>query len=197
VHAASTAALAVLPPGSVVSHLSAAALLGAPVEHRWPLDVTVPPGCYRPRQERLRTHVRTMTPDDVVEQLGLPVTSGAQTWLDLAAVLPARELVAVGESLWRAEHLDDGVLAARLERADGVRGVVLARQWAPLLTPRAASRPESLLRVALLEGDVPDPEVQVAADGWLLLRFGDVHIDKPWTVVERTARALRSRGARW
>lgn len=244
IHSACTAALAVLPPGTVVSHLTAAALLGAPVEHRWPLSFSVPPGSYRPRRERMRVHVRTLTADDVRQHRGLPVTSGAQTWLDLAGVLPARELVAVGDALWRAEHLDGQVLAERLRRADGVRGVVLARSWAPLLTPEAASRPESLLRVALLEGDLPDPEVQVplldrrgrevahadlgygrwriaveyegrqhaevrqfrkdldrytlmAADGWLLLRFGDVHIDRPGLVVDRVGRALRSRGAIW
>ena len=244
VHAACTAAIAVLPEGAVVSHLTAAALLGAPVAHRWPLWFSVPPGTYRPRRDRLRIQVRTLGASDVVEHRGLPVTSGAQTWLDLAAALAPRELVAVGDALWRAEHVDAARLAERLTRADGVRGVVRARQWAPLLTPKAASRPESLLRVALLEGDVPDPEPQVpihdrwgrevvhadlgyrewrvaleyegrqhaerdqfrtdlerytltAADGWLLLRFGDRHLDRPWIVVDRTARALRSRGARW
>ncbi|NYJ07861.1 hypothetical protein [Petropleomorpha daqingensis] len=244
VHAACTAALGVLPDGAVVSHLTAAALLGAPVPHRWPLQFSVPPGTYRARRDRLRIHVRTLEASDVVLHRGLPMTSGAQTWLDLAAVLPARDLVAVGDALWRAERFDAQGLAERVARADGVRGVVRARQWAPVLTPKAASRPESLLRVALIEGDVPDPEPQVpildrwgrevvhadlgypewqvaleyegrqhaerdqfradldrytltAADGWLLLRFGDLHIDRPWTVVDRTARALRSRGARW
>jgi hypothetical protein len=244
VHTACTAALGVLPDGAVVSHLTAAALLGAPVAHRWPLSFSVPPGTYRPRRDRLRSHVRALAPSDVVVHRGLPVTSGAQTWLDLAAVLPTRELVAVGDALWRAQHMDALGLAERIARADGVRGVVRAREWAPRLTPKAASRPESLLRVALIEGDVPDPEPQVpihdrwgqevvhadlgyrewrvaleyegrqhaeraqfrrdlerytltAADGWLLLRFGDLHLDRPWTVVDRTARALRGRGARW
>jgi len=244
VHAACTAALGVLPSGAVVSHLTAAALLGAPVQHRWPLAFSVPPGTYRPRRDRLHVHVRTLEPSDVVVHRGLPMTSGAQTWLDLARVLQARDLVAAGDALWRAGHVDAAGLAERLARADGVRGVVRARQWAPLLTPKAASRPESLLRVALIEGDVPDPEPQVpildrwgrevvhadlgyrewrvaleyegrqhaerrqfrrdlerytlaAADGWLLLRFGDLHLERPWTVVDRTARALRSRGARW
>jgi hypothetical protein len=244
VHAACSAALGVLPVGAVVSHLTAAALLGAPVPHRWPLSFSVPPGTYRPRRNRVQIHVRALKRGDVVEHRGLPVTSGAQTWLDLAAVLPPRELVAAGDSLWRAEHLDAAGLAERVARADGVRGVVRARRWAPLLTPQAASRPESLLRVALLEANIPDPEPQVpildrrgrevahadlgyrewrvaleyegrqhaerhqfrhdleryslmAADGWLLLRFGDLHIDRPWTVVDRTARALRSRGAVW
>jgi hypothetical protein len=237
-------ALSVLPAEAVASHESAAVLLGAPLRPGWPLHVSVPPGVHRPRRRRLRVHVRDLTREDVVRHGGLPMTSGAQTWLDLAAVLPPSELLVVGDALWRAEHFDAEKLAARLARADGTRGVVLARRWAPHLSPKAASRPESLIRFALLDGDLPDPEPQVpvldrwgrevahadlgfrrwkvaveyegrqhaelrqfrvdleryslmAADGWLLLRFGDAHLGRPWTVVERTARALRSRGARW
>ncbi|MGY2085145.1 hypothetical protein [Blastococcus sp. SYSU DS0539] len=40
--AACHAVLPVLPPGTVFSHLTAAALFGAPVEHRWPVTVSVP-----------------------------------------------------------------------------------------------------------------------------------------------------------
>lgn len=36
-----------------------------------------------------------------------------------------------------------------------------------------------------------------AADGWLVLRFADQHLDRPWVVVDRVGRALLNRGARW
>ena len=36
----------------------------------------------------------------------------------------------------------------------------------------------------------------MAADGWLVLRFARRHLNGPWTVVERTRRALLSRGWR-
>jgi very-short-patch-repair endonuclease len=36
----------------------------------------------------------------------------------------------------------------------------------------------------------------MAADGWLLLRYAAVHLRRPATVVERTRRALLSRGWR-
>jgi len=36
----------------------------------------------------------------------------------------------------------------------------------------------------------------MAADGWLTLRFADRHLGGPWTVVDRTRRALTSRGWR-
>ena len=86
---------------------------------------------------------------------------GAQTFLDLAAVLPAGELVAVGDALVRGRHLDDGCLAERLVRADRVRGVVRARECAPLLSGLAQSRPESLIPYWLVSSDLPDPELQV------------------------------------
>jgi hypothetical protein len=160
-HAACSAVLPLLPADTVVSHRTAAALLGAPVPHGWPLEVSVPPGTYRPRRRRLRVHVRDLLAEDATEHRGLPVTSGPQAWLDLAAVLGPPELVAVGDALYRAGHLDEGSLAGRLARADGVRGVVRAREWAPLLSPLAMSRPESVVRCLLIQAGLPHPRPQV------------------------------------
>ncbi|SNS61811.1 Protein of unknown function [Geodermatophilus saharensis] len=157
---AARAALAVLPAGTVASHRTAAVLLGAPLRASWPLEFAVRPGVYRARRQRVRVHVRDLTARDEVRVAGLPVTSGPQTWLDLAARLPGAELVAVGDALYRAGHLDAAALAERLDRADGVRGVVRARQGAPLLTPLAASRPESLIRYWLVSSGLPDPVPQ-------------------------------------
>ncbi|RBY79434.1 hypothetical protein DQ239_05530 [Blastococcus sp. TF02-09] len=175
---ACAAASAVLPPGAAFSHRTAAALLGAPVRPDWPLAVSVPPGAPRPERARIRTHVRRLDGDDVVSHRELLLTSGAQTWLDLAAVLPAGELVAVGDALHRAGHLDAARLDARLHRAAGIRGVVLARSLAPLLTPLAASRPESLVRYALISSGLPAPTVQVpVTDRW---GHEVVHADLGW-----------------
>jgi hypothetical protein len=244
IQAACCAVLPLLPDGAVVSHRTAAALLGAPVPHDWPLEVSVPPGAYRPRRRRLRVHVRDLLAEDAAAHRGLPVTSGPQTWLDLAAVLPPPELVAVGDALQRAGHLDRDALVGRLARADGVRGVVQARQWAPLLSPLAMSRPESVVRCVLIQAGLPHPRPQVeiksqsgrvvahsdlgwpqwrvaveyegrqhaergqfgrdldryslmAADGWLTIRYGANHLRRPEVIVDRAARALRSRGAIW
>ncbi|SNR32404.1 endonuclease domain-containing protein [Blastococcus mobilis] len=206
--------------------------------------MSLPPGVYRPRRRRVRAHVRDLTDEDVVHHRGLPLTSGPQTWLDLATLVPPPELLAVGDDLMRRGHLHPTALARRLERASGARGIVFARRLAPLLTPSAASRPESLVRYALIDSDLPDPEVQVpvlsvrgrpvahadlgysrwkvaleyegrhhaergqfdrdleryslmAADGWLVLRFGRGVLGRLHAVVERTRRALVSRGATW
>jgi len=96
VREACVSAAAVLPPEAAFSHLTAAALFDAPVRHSWPLALTLPPGVYRPRRRRVRVHVRDLLPDDVTRHRGLSVTSGPQTWLDLAGVLAPEELVASG-----------------------------------------------------------------------------------------------------
>jgi hypothetical protein len=161
------AAAQVLPAGAAFSHLTAAALLGAHVPHAWPLEVAVPLGVARPQRRSVRAHVRDLLPEDVVLARGLRVTSGAQTYLDLAAVLPPDELVAVGDALFRAGHVDPRALEARIARAAGTRGIVVARETGPLLTPLAASRPESLVRYWLTVSDLPTPRPQIPIlDRW-------------------------------
>jgi hypothetical protein len=125
------------------------------------LHISLPPGVTRPQRRRLQVHVRSLQPEDVVARGGLSMTSGAQTLLDLSATLAPDELVSVGDALYRAGHLDHATVGARLERARGARGVVAARHEAPLLTPLAASRPESLFRYWLTASDLPNPEPQV------------------------------------
>ena len=100
------AALAVLPESAFASHRTTAVLLGSPIDFAPPMEFAVPPGVYRARRRGIRLHVRDLLPADRTLAEGLPVTSGAQTWLDLAAVLPSDELVAVGDALYRGEHLD-------------------------------------------------------------------------------------------
>jgi hypothetical protein len=237
------AALEVLPEEALASHRTAAAILGAPVDASSPMEFAVPPGVYRPRRRGIRVHVRDLGPQDRTVLAGLPLTSGPQTWLDLAAVLAPDDLVVVGDALYRQGHLDARALGERLARAGGVRGVSRARRLASQLTPLAASRPESLVRFWLWDAGLPAPVPQVplldrggrvvahadlgypdwkvlveyegrhhadpeqwrrdierysltAADGWLLVRLGHVHLS-PKTVVDRVGRALMSRGATW
>ena len=196
VHAACCAVLPVLPTGAVVSHRTAAALLGAPVPHGWPLEVSVPPGTYRPRRRRIRVHVRGLLDEDAIHHRGLPVTSEPRTWLDLAAVLPPPELVAVGDALFRAGHLDQHSMSGRLTRVDGVRGVVRARQWAPLLSPLAMSRPESVVRCVLIEAGLPHPrpQVEISSPGGRVVAHSDLGWPQCRVAVEYEGRRHAERG---
>ncbi len=232
-----------LPADAAYSHGTAAALLGAHVDPPARAHVALTPRRVLPQRAEFVVHTRRLTDEDVVVHRGLRTTSGPQTWLDLAERLPAHELVAVGDALMRGGHLSLDALARRLERAVRVRGVVRARECAPLLTPKSMSRPESLVRYWLVASDLPDPRPQVpvcdrwgrvvahgdlgyeewkvlleyegrqhaepeqfgrdvdryslmAADGWLVLRFAARHAESPTLVVDRTRRALQSRGWR-
>jgi hypothetical protein len=157
----------VLPADAAFAGVTAAVLRGAPLSSRGLLQVALTPRRVLPQYAGLTVHSRSLRPGDVAGHRGLRVTSGAQTFLDLAATLPAQELVAVGDALMRAGHLDADGLGARLARADRVRGVVRARACAPLLDPRAHSRPESITRYWLVTSDLPDPEPQVPVhDRW-------------------------------
>lgn len=157
----------VLPPDAAFSHLTAAMLLGAPVDAPERAHVALRPRRVLPQRAEFVVHARLLADDDVIELDGLRVTSGPQTFLDLAQHLPPPELVAVGDALFRKGHLTPVTLAERLARADRVRGVVRARDCAALLSPRAMSRPESLLRYWLITSDLPDPEPQISiSDRW-------------------------------
>jgi very-short-patch-repair endonuclease len=230
-----------LPDDAAFGLETAATLLGAPCPARAGIQAVLTPRRVLPQLSGIAVHVRRLSTDDVVELDGLRVTSGAQTFLDLAARLRAWDLLALGDALMRSSAVDPDRLAERLERADRVRGVVRARAWAPRLTARAASRPESMLRYWLITSRLPEPEIQVpvldrwgravvhadlgysrwkvaleyegrqhaerdqfgrdidryslmAADGWLVLRFAARHIGDPDAIVDRTTRALISRG---
>ncbi len=232
-----------LPDDAAFGLQTAADLIGAPCPAHDGVAVILTPRRVLPQHTGLSVHARRLGPDDVIEREGLRITSGAQTFLDLAARLPPRLLVPLGDGLMRAGVLDARCLADRLARADRVRGVARAREWAPRLTPSAASAPESVMRYWLMTSRLPEPEVQapvhdrsgrvvvhadlgysrwkvaleyegrqhaereqfgrdvdryslMAADGWLVLRFAARHIGGPTAIVDRTTRALLSRGWR-
>ncbi len=156
-----------LPPDAAYSHATAAVLLGAPIDRPAIPHVVLTPRRVLPQHAAFVVHARRLTPEDVVERAGLRLTSGAQTFLDLAPLLRPPDLVAVGDALMRGGHLTADGLVERLSRADRVRGVVRARDCAPLLSPHAMSRPESWMRYWLTVSDLPTPEAQLPVhDAW-------------------------------
>ncbi len=150
-----------LPSDAAFGLETAACLLGAHADPPPEVQVVLRPRPVLPQRRGLTVVVRHLQAGDVVHHADLLVTSGAQTLLDLATRLPPAELVAVGDALLRSGALTTDLLSARLARADGVRGVVRARECAGLLDAGAMSRPESLLRYWLATSDLPAPQVQV------------------------------------
>ncbi len=146
-------------------------MLGAPVDPPRLHHVVLTPRRVLPQRNELVVHRRVLEPQDVVEHRGLRLTSGAQTFLDMAQSLWPDDLVAVGDALLRAGHMSTASLTERLVRADRVRGVVRARACAPLLSPEAMSRPESLIRYWVTTSDLPFPQAQIPIrDRWGVVR---------------------------
>jgi hypothetical protein len=156
-----------LPADAAFSHATAAAQFGAPIDPPVKPHVALTPRRVLPQHAGLVVHGRRLSEQDAVVHRDLRLTSGPQTFLDLAATMPPWELVAMGDALARAGHLPGDSLTERLMRADRVRGVVRARECAPLLSPLAMSRPESLMRYWLVTSPLPDPKPQVPVhDRW-------------------------------
>ena len=157
----------VLPFDAAYSHGTAAALLDAPFDFPPRPHVALTPRRVLPQHAAFVVHSRRLDAADVTVHSGLRVTSGSQTFLDLAPALWPGDLLALGDALLRAGHMTPASLDERLARANRVRGVVLARKCAPLLSPLSMSRRESWVRYWLLMSDLPDPEPQVPIrDRW-------------------------------
>jgi hypothetical protein len=176
---------AALPADAVISHESAAVVLGYPV-YALPAAVKVT----RTRGRGVRTsdvhvHVAQLRPKDIVVVDGVQVTSGARTTVDLARRLPFRESLVVA----------DGAMRRRVSRAE--MNDVLRHQWtwprirAAMLTVRhangkAESALESVVRSRFIELGLPMPELQMnifAAGRWI------ARVDFDWSAYNAVGEA--------
>ena len=162
-------ALLDLPPDAVVSDLTAASRHGLwlpPGTRITQVEACVPGAGRRPRSRphtrvtTVRHRRRDLRPDEIVVVDGIPTTSIARTWLDLAERFSLRDLVAAGDCALRSgatrEELDE-----LIARAGHRRGVVRARQAVLMLDARSRSHPESCARVELVTAGLPKPDVNV------------------------------------
>ncbi|WP_409328452.1 DUF559 domain-containing protein [Trujillonella humicola] len=174
------AVLLTAPPGAVASHRTAAELWGLQIPLQ-PRDarvhLTVDPGSsVRARQDRC-IHRTARVPADLTESRGLPVTTPARTWRDLASVLEPAALLAVTDQVLR-RFCSPGDLTDALARRPGGRGARRARDVLPLGNPRAGSPMESVLRWLLHDAGLPGPVLQyriVDGDGRIL-----AEVDMAW-----------------
>jgi very-short-patch-repair endonuclease len=162
--AAETAALLACGEGAVLSHHSAATLWGLRPGTARPIHVTVPGDRGFPAPTGVKLHrCRTLAPADVTVHDGLPLTSPARTYLDIAPTLPDRDL----ERL-----LDEGLFVKRIVTIAQI-GAVLARagnhpgraRLARVARNRTRSTqtdspPEEALLMLIRTAGLPDPELQ-------------------------------------
>jgi hypothetical protein len=122
------------------------------------------------RRPEIVSHRLQLRAEDVTIVDGLPLTTLARTWRDLACVLPLPDLVAAGDSALRAGGTP-AQLAEVVKSCGRGRNIRVAREALGLLDARSESRPESHLRVAISTPDLPrfDVNKSVYRDegGWL------------------------------
>jgi hypothetical protein len=156
------------PAGALVSHRTAASLLGLQIplaREDLRIHLTVPPPTrVRNRADR-RIHVSTVPAMQIDRRAGVPITSPGRTWLDLAADLPPAALLAVTDQMLARNYPRvgfDRILAS----APAVRGKRSARAVLTVADPLAGSPMESVLRWLIHEAGLPAPVLQhVVRDG--------------------------------
>jgi hypothetical protein len=124
----------------------------------------------RTKRPQFVTHRFQLAEQDQTTLQGVPITTPARTWRDLASVLELPDLVAAGDSVLRSGVPVEELWAVceRTRRAPFARRATVALG---LLDARSRSRPESHLRVAVSGAGLPRFQVNepIYRDegGWL------------------------------
>jgi hypothetical protein len=191
----------VLPPGAFFSHLTAARL--------WPLDLPTPDPQERihvgvrrparpPRRFGVTGHLIKDPLSTTVWRRGLPLVDPATLFCQLAGcqladMLTLHDLVAVGDALILRPVFADAweerpwvslrELRERVEIYHG-RGKQAASRAIRLVRQGAESRPETLLRLAIMDAGLPEPEVNpdIRDAGGRFIGRGDL-VYRRWLVI--------------
>ena len=151
------ALLSVVPPGSVVSGMSAAALRGwwiaGSVASDPTLDVTSPISM-DVRRQNVRCRRSQLRRGDVEFLRGIAVTSGARTLLDLARDISLIDLVVMTDAAlsMRDCTIDDLAATAAFSHSRGIRRF---RRMLELAEPKSESPMETLLRLVIVLSGLP------------------------------------------
>ncbi len=168
-------ALSAATPGAWISHVTAARLrcscLPPWLADSTELHLSKPRSLPGSRRKGVIGHRVIAAVDEVEFVDGIRISTRPRTWLDMARLLPLNDLVCMGDELIRVPRqalegrdtpfatLEE--LRALVERHPNLQGVVRARQALELMRVGADSAPESLLRLAMLDAGIPEPELQL------------------------------------
>jgi predicted transcriptional regulator of viral defense system len=173
------AAVLACGPAAVVSHRTAAALLGIRNSSSALVEVTAPRSRGRSRAG-IRVHSgATLEPRDAATVRGIPCTSVARTLLDLAGVLDRRQVERALEQAEVMRVLDVRTVEEVLGRAAGRRGGALLEAAIARFEPGgSATRSELEERFLGLvrQAGLPEPR----ANHWIALPGGGVEADFAW-----------------
>ncbi len=186
-----------IPAGAFFSHLTAARLWPLPLpmpSADEPVHVGVPRTSRAPRRSGVVGHQVTDPLAGVVYRGGLPVVDPATLFCQLATELSLHDLVAVGDTLilrpvYQQRERRPWVPLPELGERVGCyrgRGKRAASTALALIRRGAESRPETLVRLAIMDAGLPEPEVNpvIRDSGGRFLGRGDLVYRRWWTIVE-------------
>ncbi len=164
----------------LVSHTTAAALRGIPLpgehENEPFIHLSRAPDCAVPRRKGVRGHQSAFTDGETAMLKGVPVTSPARTWLDLAQLLSLEDLIVAGDHVIAEHHRHFGQpkkpMVGLEELRDytyqkrGVRGLAKAKEALSLMRKGVDSPPETRIRLMLVRAGPPEfaPNFPVPGD---------------------------------
>jgi very-short-patch-repair endonuclease len=158
------AAVLACGPGSALSHRAAGELWSLRPSSG-PPEVTIPRGRAGPGGVRVHRS-RTTLVGDVTRVDQIPVTTVARTLLDLAAIVPSRDLARAVDRAERLELFDLAAVEEVLLRSNGRRGAAALRRsvgsWEAAAT---RSELEDRFRELVRSSDRPQPLFNVLVDG--------------------------------
>ncbi|TFV95000.1 hypothetical protein [Orlajensenia leifsoniae] len=172
-----------LPPGTVISHTTAALLHAIPLptkleqEHFLHLSVAAPTRAQHARG--IRGHSIRLSDDDVQWFQDVPLTTPTRTWCDLGSILTdVNDLIVAGDRLlyWKDSLTNLAELAAAVARHRRQRGSARLTAALPELVDRAESPRESRVRLALIAGGLPRPVLnyELFSSSGLFIARGDL-----------------------
>ena len=129
---------------AVLSCRSGADLLGLRPTSSSLIEITVPHGSTRALAGVRIHHTRSLHPDDITLADGIPTTSWARTVVDLAAILPPRQLERALERAMILRVFDLNEMQAAIDRSHGRRGLGTLRRLIEQLDPELALTNEEL-----------------------------------------------------
>lgn len=123
------------------------------------------------RRKGISGHTVLAFADEVATINGIRMSTKARTWLDLAAAVGLHDLVAMGDQLIRipravfegrdTPHTTLTELKTMVSRHRNLQGIVRAREALDLMRVGSDSGPETMLRLAMYDAGLPEPDLQV------------------------------------
>jgi hypothetical protein len=150
-----------MPEGIMLSHQSAAHVLGFGELPADGVHVLVPVGTRRPAIRGVVTHEAILPVPESRMVGGIPCVPAARAAVDLARSSGRLNAIATLDAALRVGACSPDDLAEEVDRHHGLRNVIQARQLVRLADARPECAQESHVRLVLIDGGLPAPEPQV------------------------------------